>query len=155
MKDFKLLQPLLPRCFMLELLSDHARPSCWPTGPGEREGEGGGREGEMRHRERGGGEGRQTDGRTDGQTDRRTETETEIESQRETEKQTATDGQSERLAQTDRDWDRRILTTLDRLVGLLVKASSSRAKELGSILAFSLGIFPGRVIPVTSKLALH
>ena len=38
---------------------------------------------------------------------------------------------------------------LNRLVGLVVKASGSRAENLDSIPAFFVGIFPGRVIPVT------
>ena len=38
--------------------------------------------------------------------------------------------------------------TSDRLVGLVVKASASRAADLGSILAFVLDLFLGRVIPV-------
>ena len=37
----------------------------------------------------------------------------------------------------------------------MVKASASREADLGSIPAFTVGIFPGRVIPVTSKLALQ
>ena len=39
---------------------------------------------------------------------------------------------------------------LDRLAGLVIKASAPRADDPG----FD-GIFPGRVIPVTSKLALQ
>ena len=38
-----------------------------------------------------------------------------------------------------------------RLVGLVVKASASGAEDPGS----NPGIFPGRVIPVTEKLALQ
>ena len=37
----------------------------------------------------------------------------------------------------------------DSLVIQVVKASSSRAADLGSILAYAMGLFPGRVIPVT------
>ena len=37
----------------------------------------------------------------------------------------------------------------------MVKASASREANLGSIPAFAVGIFPGRVIPVTLKLALQ
>ena len=40
-----------------------------------------------------------------------------------------------------------------RLVGLVVKASASRAEDQG--FEFRDGIFPGRVIPVTSKFALQ
>ena len=43
----------------------------------------------------------------------------------------------------------------NRLVGLVVKGSSPKATYLVSILAFSVGIFPFRVIPVTYKLALQ
>ena len=35
------------------------------------------------------------------------------------------------------------------LVGLVVKASAPRAADPGSIPAFPVGIFPGRVIPLT------
>ena len=41
------------------------------------------------------------------------------------------------------------LSLLDRLVGLMAKASASRAEIRGSILARTVGIFPGRVIQVT------
>ena len=37
----------------------------------------------------------------------------------------------------------------DRLVGLAVKASTSRAPDLGSNPAFVVDLFAGRVIPVT------
>ena len=37
----------------------------------------------------------------------------------------------------------------DRLVGLVVKASASRAADLGSIPAFAVYLFPGQVTPVT------
>ena len=37
----------------------------------------------------------------------------------------------------------------NRLVGLVVKASASRAARLGSILALPEGLYPGRVIPGT------
>ena len=39
----------------------------------------------------------------------------------------------------------------DRLVGLEVKASASRAAVLGSIPAFAVGLFLGRVMPVIKK----
>ena len=42
----------------------------------------------------------------------------------------------------------------DRLVGQVVKASTLRAADLGLIRVFSVGIFPGRVIPLTKKLVL-
>ena len=35
----------------------------------------------------------------------------------------------------------------------MVKASASRAAGFGSILAFGVDLFPGRVIPVTEKMA--
>ena len=35
-------------------------------------------------------------------------------------------------------------TPFDRIVGLVVKASASRAADLGSIPAFPVGLFPGR-----------
>ena len=42
------------------------------------------------------------------------------------------------------------LVSLDhRLLGLVVKASASRAADLGSIPAFGADLFPGRVTPVT------
>ena len=41
-----------------------------------------------------------------------------------------------------------------RLVGRVVKASVFRAADLGSIPAFAVDLFPGRVIPMTSTLAL-
>ena len=44
---------------------------------------------------------------------------------------------------------------LDHHVGLLVKTSAWREADLGSIPAYTLGIFPGWVIPVTHKLALQ
>ena len=37
----------------------------------------------------------------------------------------------------------------NRLVGLVVKTSASRTAHQASIPSFSVGIFPGRVIPVT------
>ena len=37
----------------------------------------------------------------------------------------------------------------NRLIGVVVKASASRAEDLGSIHACGLGIFPGWVLPVT------
>ena len=43
---------------------------------------------------------------------------------------------------------------MDRLIGLVVKASASKAEDSGSNPACD-EIFPGRVIPVTSKLALQ
>ena len=43
----------------------------------------------------------------------------------------------------------------DRLAGLVVKASASGAEDPGFESRFATGIFPGRVIPVTSKLALQ
>ena len=43
----------------------------------------------------------------------------------------------------------------DRLVGLVVTASASRAADPGLNPALSVGILPGRDIPVTSKLALQ
>ena len=42
----------------------------------------------------------------------------------------------------------------DRLFGLVVRASSSRVEDPGFESRLRLGIFPGRVIPVTYKLAL-
>ena len=42
-------------------------------------------------------------------------------------------------------------TSDDRFAGLVVKASASRAGDPGSILACAVGIFPGRVTPVTQK----
>ena len=42
-----------------------------------------------------------------------------------------------------------------RLLGLVVKASVSRAEDPGFESRFAPGVFPGRVIPVTSKLALQ
>ena len=42
-----------------------------------------------------------------------------------------------------------------RLVGLVVKASDSRAVDLGSIPAFSVDTFPDRVIPVTEQLVFQ
>ena len=44
---------------------------------------------------------------------------------------------------------------LYRLVGLVVKASTSRAKDPGFESRFATGFFRGRVIPVTQKLALQ
>ena len=43
----------------------------------------------------------------------------------------------------------------DRLTGLVVKASASGAEDPGFQSRLNRGIFPGRVIPVTSKLALQ
>ena len=43
----------------------------------------------------------------------------------------------------------------DRLVGLVVKASASRAEDPGFESRLSRDFFRGRVIPVTSKLALQ
>ena len=43
----------------------------------------------------------------------------------------------------------------DPLISEVVKRSASRVAGLGSIPTFSVGIFRGRVIPVTSKLALQ
>ena len=45
--------------------------------------------------------------------------------------------------------------TIDRLVGLVVKASASRAEDPGFESHLRRGFFRGRVIPVTSKLALQ
>ena len=42
----------------------------------------------------------------------------------------------------------------DRLTGLVVKASAWRAEDLGSIPAFDVVPFPGRVMPQTSNLVL-
>ena len=44
---------------------------------------------------------------------------------------------------------------LGRLVGLVVKAFASRVADPGSIPVCAVGIFPGRVVQVTSKLALQ
>ena len=43
----------------------------------------------------------------------------------------------------------------DRFVGLVVKASASRAEDPRFDSRLRVGIFPGRVIPVTYKLALQ
>ena len=45
--------------------------------------------------------------------------------------------------------------TVHRLVGLVVKASSSKAADLASNSAFAVGLFPSLDIPVTYKLALR
>ena len=45
--------------------------------------------------------------------------------------------------------------SMDRLGGLVVKASASRAEGPGFESRFAPGFFRGRVIPVTSKLALQ
>ena len=44
---------------------------------------------------------------------------------------------------------------VDRLVDLVVKASASRAEDPGFESRFRRDFFPGRVIPVTQKLALQ
>ena len=43
-------------------------------------------------------------------------------------------------------------TVTDHVDGRVVKASDSRAARLGSVPAFAVDPFPGRVIPVTEKL---
>ena len=54
-----------------------------------------------------------------------------------------------------RTFERRRLSSPDRLIGLAVKASASRAEDLG-FKSFLRGDFSrGQVIPVTSKLALQ
>ena len=48
-----------------------------------------------------------------------------------------------------------ILTSPEyRLAGLVVKACASGAEDPGVRIPLATGFFPGRVIPVTSKLAL-
>ena len=54
-----------------------------------------------------------------------------------------------------RTQDRPMVSSVDRLVGLVVKASASRVADLGSIPAFPVGLFPGRVILMISKLVLQ
>ena len=43
----------------------------------------------------------------------------------------------------------------DLLVGRVVKVSTSRAEDLGSIPAFAVGVVLGRVRPVSSKLVIQ
>ena len=45
--------------------------------------------------------------------------------------------------------------TVDRVVGLVVKASASRAEDPGFESRLRRDVFGGRVIPVTSELALQ
>ena len=49
----------------------------------------------------------------------------------------------------------RVVPSSDRLVGLVVKASTSRAEGPGFESRLRRDFFRGRVIPVTSKLALQ
>ena len=48
-----------------------------------------------------------------------------------------------------------ILSSVHRLAGLVVKASASGAEKIRSSNPACDGIFPGRVMPVTSKLAFQ